>query len=46
MAALGFFGRLAYVGGNWNNTGHVGTLYVNLNNTPSNANANNGSALS
>lgn len=36
----------AIVGGNWNNSLHVGCLYVNLNNTVSNANTNNGAAQS
>ena len=35
----------AIVDGNWNNTGHAGTFYVNLNNTVSNTNTNNGAAL-
>ena len=34
----------AYVGGNWNNSSHVGAFYDNLNNTVSNANTNNGAA--
>lgn len=36
----------AIVGGNWNNTGHDGLFNVNLNNTVSNTNTNNGAALS
>ena len=34
----------AFVGGNWNNSSHVGAFYDNLNNTVSNANTNNGAA--
>lgn len=36
----------AFVGGNWNNSLHVGAFYCNLNNTVSNANTNNGAAQS
>lgn len=34
----------AFVGGNWNNSSHVGAFYDNLNNPVSNANTNNGAA--
>ena len=37
---IGIYGTTAYVGGNSNNTSHVGTLYSNLNNTSSNTNWN------
>ena len=42
---IGIYGTTAYVGGNSNNTSHVGTLYSNLNNTTSNTNVTNGAAI-
>lgn len=39
-------GTLAIVGGNWNNSTHVGASYANLNNTPGNTNTNIGAAPS
>lgn len=44
--AAGIPGADAYHGGNSNNTAHVGTWYLNLNNTASNANWNIGAAPS
>ena len=38
--------QFALFGGNSNNDGKVGTFYLNLNNAVSNANWNNGAALS
>ena len=46
MDKKGFAARFAYRGGNCNNSLHVGTFYCNLNNTPSNANWNIGTAHS
>ena len=37
-------GLITIVGGNWNNAGKDGALYVNLNNTASNTNTNIGAA--
>ena len=44
--AVGILGANAYHGGNSNNTAHVGTWYLNLNNTASNANWNIGACPS
>ena len=41
----GYVLRLALCGGNWNNDLNCGPFYVNLNNTASNSNSNNGAAL-
>ena len=44
--AVGILGANAYHGGNSNNSAHVGTWCLNLNNTASNANWNIGAAHS
>ena len=51
MNKKGFHGAtcgcfLAIVGGNWNNSDHVGALYANLNNLASNSNTNIGASQS
>ena len=42
---IGIYGTTANVGGNSNNTSHVGTMYANLNNTVSNTRWNDDAAI-